>query len=165
MQTPCLWVRGEFIPLRSVPVDRKTAERELSYEGPLPGPLPEPLQVVEKGTHWVDTALNAHKGTNQGECRLHFQRLPARQRQSLPRTPSSMGSHVRPAPSTGGPWRPSPSSHGQPILGPSPSSRGRMPPVPSPSSGGQPIPGPSPSNHGQPTPGLSPSNRGWPPIR
>ena len=31
MQPPCLLVRGEFIPLRGVPIDRETAERELSY--------------------------------------------------------------------------------------------------------------------------------------
>ena len=57
-------MRGEFIPLRGIPVNSETAQRELSYEWPLPGPLPELPRVVEKGTHWVDAALNAHKGTN-----------------------------------------------------------------------------------------------------
>ena len=41
MQTPCLWVRGEFIPLHGAPVDRETAKRELSYEGP---PEAEPVE-------------------------------------------------------------------------------------------------------------------------
>ena len=44
MQTPCLLVCGEFIPLRGIPVDRETVERELSYEGPLPGPMMEQPQ-------------------------------------------------------------------------------------------------------------------------
>lgn len=59
MSVPALSVHGEFIPLRGIPITRADAERELSYEGPLPGPLPEPPRVIEKGTSWVDTALNA----------------------------------------------------------------------------------------------------------
>ena len=47
MRTPSLWVRGEFIPLRGVPATRDNAEQELSYKGPLPGPLPELPHDVE----------------------------------------------------------------------------------------------------------------------
>ena len=84
MQPPCLWARGEFIPLRGVPIDRETAERELSYEGPLPGPLPEQPRVVEKGTHWVDAELNAHKGANL--LAMGLPPVPKVPRESLPTT-------------------------------------------------------------------------------
>ena len=49
MQTPCLWVRGEFIPLHGVPVDRETAKGELSYEGP-PEAEPVMLRSAKSGT-------------------------------------------------------------------------------------------------------------------
>ena len=64
MQQPCIWIRGEFVPLRGVPATRAKAEKEQGYEGPLPGPLPEPPHVIEKGTNCVETALNDHQEAN-----------------------------------------------------------------------------------------------------
>ncbi len=62
MQPPCLWVRGEYIPLRGIPATADAAEPELGYNRPLP--VPEPRLTKEKGTHWVDGDLNANKDTN-----------------------------------------------------------------------------------------------------
>ncbi len=36
----------------------------MGYDGPLPGPVPDPPRAIENGTHWVDDDLNARKGTN-----------------------------------------------------------------------------------------------------
>jgi transposase InsO family protein/dUTPase len=64
MSPPCLWIRGEYIPLRGVPGSIEEAEEEMGYDGPLPGPIPEPPRAIENGTHWADDALNARKETN-----------------------------------------------------------------------------------------------------
>ncbi len=57
-------MRGEFIPLWGLPFTKADAERELSYNGPLPGPLPEPPCAIENGTNWVETALNPNQEAN-----------------------------------------------------------------------------------------------------
>jgi hypothetical protein len=42
MQPPCLWIRGEYIPLQGVPATIEEAEMEMGYDGPLLGPIPDP---------------------------------------------------------------------------------------------------------------------------
>ncbi len=64
MQPPCLWIRGEYIPLGGVLATAEAAEQEIGYNVPLPGPIPELPRTIENGTHWVDPNLNANKGPN-----------------------------------------------------------------------------------------------------
>jgi hypothetical protein len=46
------------------PATPEAAEIKMGYDGPLPGPVPDPPRTIENGTHWVDDNLNALKGTN-----------------------------------------------------------------------------------------------------
>ncbi len=63
MQQPAIWIRVEFIPLRGVPTTMEE-QKSLKYDRPLPEPVPEPPRTIEKGTNWVEEALNAHQKTN-----------------------------------------------------------------------------------------------------
>jgi hypothetical protein len=58
MQPPCLWIRGEYIPLRGVPATPEATELKMGYEPK------DPPRTIKNGTHWVDNNLNAWKGTN-----------------------------------------------------------------------------------------------------
>lgn len=127
MSPPCLWIRGEYIPLRGVPGSMKEAEIEMGYDGPLPGPIPDPPRAIENGTHWVDDDLNARKGTNllamdvppapaapPPEPPPSFLKSPSLQASSCLKTRLSTGNPVPLGRSEGGRRMPSPSSRGRP---------------------------------------------------